>query len=193
LQHHDLVREHLGPRERRALGLAHVPEDRLRMGVVTNFSAEDNAILGYHDRAECTRGGWLDRAAIRKACEGKMAAHDVRPPLPSLRIAAFSGGNQQKLVLAREIDVDPRVLLVGQPTRGVDIGAIEFIHKKLVALRDAGKALLIVSVELDEILGLADRILVMNAGEIVGEVLRADATEEKMGLLMAGVKSEGPG
>jgi len=88
--------------------------------------------------------------------------------------------------------VDPRVLLVGQPTRGVDIGAIEFIHKKLVALRDAGKALLIVSVELDEILGLADRILVMNAGEIVGELLRADATEEKMGLLMAGVKSEGP-
>jgi len=192
LQHHDLVREHLGPRERRALGLAHVPEDRLRMGVVTNFSAEENAILGYHDRAECTRGGWLDRAAIRKACEGKMAAHDVRPPLPTLRISAFSGGNQQKLVLAREIDVDPRVLLVGQPTRGVDIGAIEFIHKKLVALRDAGKALLIVSVELDEILGLADRILVMNAGEIVGELLRADATEEKMGLLMAGVKPEGP-
>ncbi|PHX73384.1 MAG: heme ABC transporter ATP-binding protein [Opitutia bacterium] len=191
LQHHDLVREHLGPRERRALGLAHVPEDRLRMGVVTNFSAEDNAILGYHDRAECNRGALLDRAAIRKACEGKMAAHDVRPPLPTLRISAFSGGNQQKLVLAREIDVDPRVLLVGQPTRGVDIGAIEFIHKKLVALRDAGKALLIVSVELDEILGLADRILVMNAGEIVGELLRADATEEKMGLLMAGVKSEG--
>jgi len=193
LQNHDLVREHLGPRERRALGLAHVPEDRLRMGVVTNFSAEDNAILGYHDRAECNRGALLDRAAIRKACEGKMAAHDVRPPLPTLRISAFSGGNQQKLVLAREIDVDPRVLLVGQPTRGVDIGAIEFIHKKLVALRDAGKALLIVSVELDEILGLADRILVMNAGEIVGELLRADATEEKMGLLMAGVKSEGAG
>lgn len=161
------------------------------MGVVTNFSAEDNAILGYHDRAECTRGGWLDRTAIRKACEGKMAAHDVRPPLPSLRIAAFSGGNQQKLVLAREIDVDPRVLLIGQPTRGVDIGAIEFIHRKLIALRDAGKALLIVSVELDEILGLADRILVMNGGEIVGEVAREQATEETLGLMMAGVKGEG--
>jgi ABC-type uncharacterized transport system ATPase subunit len=106
-------------------------------------------------------------------------------------ISSFSGGNQQKLVLAREIDSDPRVLLVGQPTRGVDIGAIEFIHRKLVALRDAGKALLLVSVELDEILGLADRILVMNSGEIVGEVVRADATEEKLGLMMAGVKAEG--
>ena len=191
LQQHDLVREHLGPRERRALGLAHVPEDRLRLGVVAGFSAEDNAILGYHDRADCNRGLLLDRAAIRTACAGKMAAHDVRPPLPGLRLSAFSGGNQQKLVLAREIDVDPRVLLIGQPTRGVDIGAIEFIHKKLIALRDAGKALLIVSVELDEILGLADRILVMNAGEMVGEVAREDATEETLGLMMAGVKGEG--
>jgi simple sugar transport system ATP-binding protein len=120
-----------------------------------------------------------------------MKEHDVRPPLPSLRITAFSGGNQQKLVLAREIDCAPRVLLVGQPTRGVDIGAIEFIHKRLIALRDAGKALLVVSVELDEILALADRILVMNAGEIVGEVTRTEATEEKLGLMMAGVKGEG--
>ena len=188
---HDLVREHLDPSERRELGLAHVPEDRLRIGVVGSFSAEDNAILGYHKRADYNRGPLLNRAAIRETCEEKMLVHDVRPPLPSLRISAFSGGNQQKLVLAREIDVDPRVLLVGQPTRGVDIGAIEFIHKKLVALRDAGKALLIVSVELDEILGLADRILVMNAGEIVGELLRSEATEEKIGLMMAGVKGEG--
>ena len=184
----DLVAERLDAHERRALGLAHVPEDRLRMGVVASFSAEDNAILGYHDRANCQSGLLLNRAAIRTECEKKMSAHDVRPALPAQRISAFSGGNQQKLVLAREIDVDPSVLLIGQPTRGVDIGAIEFIHKKLVALRDAGKALLIVSVELDEILGLADRILVMNAGEIVGEVSRADATEEKLGLMMAGVK-----
>ncbi len=185
---HDLVSENLGPRERRRLGLAHVPEDRLRMGVVTRFCAEDNAILGYHDRADYQRGPLLNRAAIRADCEKKMAAHDVRPALPLLRISAFSGGNQQKLVLAREIDCDPQVLLIGQPTRGVDIGAIEFIHKKLVALRDSGKALLIVSVELEEILGLADRILVMNNGEIVGELARADATEEKIGLMMAGVK-----
>ncbi len=184
----DLVRENLDPCARRALGLAHVPEDRLRMAVVPRFAAQDNAVLGYHDRPAYSRGAWLDRKAIVGDCEKKMAAFDVRPPNPKLRISAFSGGNQQKLVLAREIDVDPRVLLVGQPTRGVDIGAIEFIHKRLVALRDAGRALLIVSVELDEILGLSDRILVMNAGEIVGEVSRAEATEEKLGLMMAGVK-----
>ncbi len=186
----DLVREQLDPRARRALGLAHVPEDRLRMGVVVEFSAADNAMLGYHDAARFNRGGLRDEAAIRAACAEKMTEYDVRPCQPELRLAAFSGGNQQKLVLAREIDADPKVLLIGQPTRGVDIGAIEFIHKQLIALRDAGKALLLVSVELDEILALADRILVMNAGEIIGELARADATEEKIGLMMAGVRAE---
>ena len=160
------------------------------MGVVASFSAQANAMLGYHDAAGYNRGLLMDGPAILAGCEQKMAAFDVRPPNPKLRISAFSGGNQQKLVLAREIDADPSVLLIGQPTRGVDIGAIEFIHKRLVALRDAGKALLIVSVELDEILGLADRILVMNGGEIIGELARADATEEKIGLMMAGVRAE---
>lgn len=191
LQGRELLREKIGPRGRRKLGLAHVPEDRLKVGVVASFPAEDNAILGYHDESASNRGLLLDRAAIRAGCDKKMAAYDVRPPHPGLRLAAFSGGTQQKLVLAREIDADPRVLLIGQPTRGVDIGAIEFIHKKLVALRDAGKGLLLVSVELEEILGLADRILVMSGGEIVGELTRADATEEKIGLMMAGVRGEG--
>jgi ABC-type uncharacterized transport system ATPase subunit len=191
LQGRELVREKLDPRARRKLGLAHVPEDRLRMGVVASFSAQANAILGYHDAPGYNRHGLTDAAAILRSCAEKMSAYDVRPPNPRLRISAFSGGNQQKLVLAREIDCDPRVLLIGQPTRGVDIGAIEFIHKKLVALRDAGKALLIVSVELEEILGLADRILVINGGEIIGELARAEATEEKIGLMMAGVKGEG--
>jgi simple sugar transport system ATP-binding protein len=176
---------------RRRLGLAHVPEDRLRLGAVAAFSAEDNAILGYQDDAAFNRGPWLDRAAIRDDCGRKMRAWDVRPAQPRLRFGAFSGGNQQKLVLAREIDRQPEVLLVGQPTRGVDIGAIEFIHRRLVALRDAGKALLLVSVELDEILGLSDRILVMAGGEIVGEVAGAEATEEKIGLLMAGIGPAG--
>jgi len=188
---HHLVREDLDARARRRLGLAHVPEDRLRMGVVAGFSAQDNAILGYHDLPAYQCGLLLDRAAVLAGCEKKMSAYDVRPPNPALRIGSFSGGNQQKLVLAREIDSDPRVLLIGQPTRGVDIGAIEFIHRQLVALRDAGKALLLVSVELEEILGLADRILVMSAGEIVGEIASADATEKKVGLMMAGVKGEG--
>ena len=180
----------LDPRARRHAGLAHVPEDRLKLGVVASFPAEDNAILGYQDRAEYNRGLLLDRGAIHAGCERKMAEYDVRPPQPGLRCSAFSGGNQQKLVLAREIGSAPRVLLVGQPTRGVDIGAIEFIHQRLVALRDAGAAVLVVSVELDEILGLADRILVMAGGEIVGDLARADATEERLGLMMAGIKAD---
>ncbi|MBI3886365.1 MAG: ABC transporter ATP-binding protein [Opitutae bacterium] len=184
----DLVGGAVDPRARRRLGLAHVPEDRLRRGVVAGFSAQANSILGYQDRAAYNRGLLADQAAILAGCERQMATYDVRPPNPRLRLTAFSGGNQQKLVIARELEADPQVLLVGQPTRGVDIGAIEFIHRQLVALRDAGKAVFLVSVELDEILGLADRILVIAGGEIVGELARADATEERLGLMMAGVK-----
>jgi ABC-type uncharacterized transport system ATPase subunit len=180
----------IGQADRRSQGVAHVPEDRLRVGVVGSFSAEDNAILGYHARPHYNRGGFLARHVIREDCQSKMASFDVRPPNPSLRITAFSGGNQQKIVLAREIDCGPSILIVGQPTRGVDIGAIEFIHRRLVELRDAGKAVLVVSVELDEIMGLSDRILVMAGGEIVGEVAGAGATEEALGLLMAGVRGE---
>ncbi len=186
-----LVAGAMGPRARRRLGLAHVPEDRLRLGVVAAFSAEDDLILGYQDGAEVNRGGWLRRRVLRRRCEQAMADYDVRPPKPPLRITAFSGGNQQKLVLAREIGAHPAVLIVGQPTRGVDIGAIEFIHRRLLELRDAGVAILLVSVELEELLNLADRILVMAGGEIVGELPRAEATEQRIGLMMAGVKGEG--
>ncbi len=192
LNGYDVTAAALDARARRRLGLAHIPEDRLRMGVVAAFSAEDNAILGYHERPQYQRRGVFRRAAIRRDCEQKMAVHDIRPPAPCLPITAFSGGNQQKLVLAREMEAGPSVLLVGQPTRGVDIGAIEAIHRRLVALRDAGKALLLVSVELDEIRALADRILVMHAGEIVGEMLPGEATEEKLGLMMAGMKPDRP-
>jgi general nucleoside transport system ATP-binding protein len=179
-----------GSAGRREKGLAHVPEDRLRMGVVASFSAEDNAILGYQGRPQYASAGFLRRREIRTGCESKMAAYDIRPPDPGLRITSFSGGNQQKLVLAREIESGPAILIVGQPTRGVDIGAIEFIHRQIVGLRDSGKAILVVSVELDEIMGLSDRILVMAGGEIVGELEGAGATEEAVGLLMAGVKGE---
>ena len=121
------------------------------------------------------------------------AEYDVRPGDGALPTSAFSGGNQQKIVLARELDRHPDLLLIGQPTRGVDIGAIEFIHRRLVALRDAGTALLVVSVELDEILALADRILVMHDGRIVGEVAQATATERTIGLMMAGVGPQAAG
>jgi len=187
----DLVRGAIGPRERRRLALAHVPEDRLRQGLVPAFSAQDNALLGYQDLPAYNRCGLLRPAAIRGRCERMLRDYDVRPADPALRLSAFSGGNQQKLVLAREIGGDPEVLLVGQPTRGVDIGAVEFIHRRLVGLRDAGTALLLVSVELDEILGLADRILVMFDGAIVGTVAAADATEQRLGRMMAGVLEDG--
>jgi simple sugar transport system ATP-binding protein len=179
-----------GARERRGQGLAHVPEDRLKMGVIASFSAADNGILGYHDRSEYLWGPFLNRGAIRSSCARKMSEWDVRPQQPDRRILAFSGGNQQKLVLAREIDSRPQVLIVGQPTRGVDIGAIEFIHRRLVALRDAGVAILLISVELEEILGLSDRILVMAGGVISGEMDRSEATEERLGLMMAGIGRE---
>jgi simple sugar transport system ATP-binding protein len=157
------------------------------MGLVIPFSARESAILGCHDEAAYNSGLRLRRAAVDSSFRRQASEYDVRPPEGALPTSAFSGGNQQKIVLARELDRDPDLLLVGQPTRGVDIGAIEFIHRRLVALRDSGKAVLLVSVELDEILALADRILVMHDGRIVGEVPQAAATERTIGLMMAGV------
>ena len=132
----------------------------------------------------------MDNNAIRKETEEKMKRFDVRPPNPKLTAKNFSGGNQQKIVLAREIERNPDLLLVGQPTRGVDIGAIEFIHQQIVALRDQGKAILLISVELDEILSLSDRVLVMFDGEIMGERNPANTNEKELGLLMAGVSEK---
>jgi ABC-type uncharacterized transport system ATPase subunit len=175
------------PHGMRGLGLAHVPEDRQRMGLIMPFVAQESAILGYHDEPTYNRGVHLRRGAVAAGFRRQAAEYDVRPREGALLTSAFSGGNQQKIVLARELDRNPDLLLVGQPTRGVDIGAIEFIHRRLVALRDAGKAILVVSVELDEILALADRILVMHDGRIVGEMPQATATEREIGLMMAGV------
>ncbi|MGD1877385.1 MAG: ABC transporter ATP-binding protein [Kiloniellaceae bacterium] len=180
----------LDPSTMRAMHAAHVPEDRLRSGLVRTFAAEESAILGYHNDPLYNAGPVLKGVAIRQDCAHKMADFDVRPQAPALKTANFSGGNQQKIVLARELSRGPRLLLVGQPTRGVDIGAIEFIHKNLVAMRDAGSAVLLVSVELDEIMSLADRILVMFEGRIVGELPAADANERLLGLMMANAATE---
>jgi simple sugar transport system ATP-binding protein len=173
-------------RRMRGERVAHVPEDRQRMGLVLPFEACENTILGYHRAEVYGRGAFLDRGAMTADTRAKMERYDVRPPLPERRISLFSGGNQQKLVLAREIERDPELLIVGQPTRGVDIGAIEFIHQRLVELRDRGKAILLVSVELEEIRALADRLLVMFAGTIAGE--RPPSTSEaELSALMAGL------
>jgi simple sugar transport system ATP-binding protein len=171
----------------RTKGLGHVPEDRLRMGLVRDFCAYENAILGYHLDPEYSHHGLLATRGIIGTCLRWMRGYDVRPTNAQLKAGAFSGGNQQKLVLAREMEHDPDLLLVGQPTRGVDIGAIEFIHKRLIEMRDRGKAVLLVSVELDEIRSLADRILVMFDGTLTGELAGEDADERRIGLLMAGV------
>lgn len=175
-----------GPAEMRELGLAHVPEDRQRQGMVGTFRASETSILGYQSGPPFSRNYILNNPAARAHCAELMERFDVRPRSPGLRSSHFSGGNQQKLILAREMARKPKVLLVGQPTRGVDIGAIEFIHRQLVNSRDEGCAVLVVSVELDEILSLADRILVMFAGRIVGEVAAGEADERKLGLMMAG-------
>lgn len=174
------------PARMRALGLAHVPEDRLRQGMVAAFEAAETSILGYQDGPPFTRHYLLDGPAVGAHCAELMERFDVRPRSPDLLSSHFSGGNQQKLVLAREIARRPSVLLVGQPTRGVDVGAIEFIHRELVKARDSGCAVLVVSVELEEILSLADRILVMFAGRIVGEVEPGRVDERALGLMMAG-------
>jgi simple sugar transport system ATP-binding protein len=142
--------------------------------------------LGYDGLPEYASGGWMNHAAMRRATATMMERFDVRPRDPALRSRSFSGGNQQKLVLARELGQSPRVLLVGQPTRGVDIGAIEFIYAQLRAMRDAGCAVLVVSSELDEILALSSRVIVMNQGRVAGELLIEDCTEASLGLLMVG-------
>ena len=185
--------EPLGASEIRRRGLAHVPEDRQHMGLVIPFEACESSILGYQDDPSYANGPLLNRATIIDETRRKMEAFDVRPGTPTLTTGSFSGGNQQKIVLAREISRDPDVLVVGQPTRGVDIGAIEFIHNRLIALRDAGKAVLLVSVELEEIMSLADRILVMFDGQIVGEVSPQEANEQMLGLMMAGIDPRASG
>lgn len=176
-------------RARRARSIAHVPEDRQREGLIMDFSAWENTAFGYHRDPDYQSGLLLNNAAIRADTEAKMGRFDVRPPNPALAAKNFSGGNQQKIVLAREIERNPDLLLVGQPTRGVDIGAIEFIHQQIVALRDKGKAILLVSVELEEILALSDRVAVMFDGHIMGERLSSETDEKELGLLMAGVET----
>lgn len=173
------------PARLRDLGLAHVPEDRHRMGLVLPFAAYQSSILGYQRADKYNHRLILDEPAILTEYTERAGQFDIRPRDPLLGSSNFSGGNQQKIVLAREIGAEPSLLLVGQPTRGVDIGAIEFIHQQLMDMRNEGKGILLVSVELDEIMSLADRILVICGGVITGELSREEANERTLGLLMA--------
>ena len=179
------VESPVNPSQLRDNHVQHVPEDRLKLGLVRPFTAAESSVLGYQRRDRFNVRGLLRLNTIKAACKQLMQGFDVRPGDPKLKSASFSGGNQQKLILARELAQAPQVLLVGQPTRGVDIGAIELIHEKIVAMRDSGCAVLLISVELDEIMALADRIIVMFEGRIVAEVAGSEADKTRLGLMMA--------
>ena len=178
----------LDVRRRAALGLAHIPEDRQSRGLVLDYSVADNLILGRQASFAHRPAGRLDRRRILANARDCLARFDIRPADPALPARALSGGNQQKVIIAREMGGDFSVLLASQPTRGVDVGAVEFIHAQLRAARDAGKAILLVSAELAEILALADRVAVMYRGRIVGLMPRDEASVETIGPLMTGAQ-----
>ena len=173
--------------------MSHIPEDRHKHGLVLDYTLEDNMVLQrYFEPQFVSKAGFLKRKAIREYAARLIDQYDVRSGQGPVTLArSMSGGNQQKAIIAREIDKDPELLIAVQPTRGLDVGAIEYIHKQIVAQRDAGKAVLLVSLELDEVMSLSDRILVIYEGEIVGELDPKTTTAEEMGLYMAGAKRKG--
>ncbi len=175
----------LSGRRRRELGIGHIPEDRHRRGLLMSSDLAENSILGVHYRPPAASSiGIMDRAGIKRRVDHIIENFDVRPPISELPAKSLSGGNQQKLIIGREFELDPKLLIVSQPTRGVDIGAIEFIHRKLIELRDAGTAVLLVSAELEEVTALSDRLLVIREGEIVAEVDPEVTSVEEIGMKM---------
>jgi ABC-type uncharacterized transport system ATPase subunit len=176
----------LDARQRKQHGVAHIPEDRHRRGLLLPFDLSGNSILGVHRNVPISGAVLLNQPYIDERAERLVKEYDVRPPNIALSAKALSGGNQQKLIVARELDINPKLILISQPTRGVDIGAIEFIHKKIIEYRDHGAAVLLVSAELDEVLSLSDRVIVMYDGRIVGEVNPKTVSEEEIGLMMTG-------
>lgn len=184
---------HESIRKKNTSGMSHIPEDRHKHGLVLDYSLENNMVLQrYFEPQFCNKAGFLKRDAIREYANGLIDKFDVRSGQGAITIArSMSGGNQQKAIIAREIDRNPDILLAVQPTRGLDVGAIEYIHKQLVAQRDAGHAVLLVSLELEEVMSVPDRILVMYEGEIVGELDPKKTTVEELGLYMVGAKRGG--
>ena len=183
---------HASIRQRSLMGMSHIPEDRHKHGLVLDYTLEDNMVLQRYFEPEFTdKAGFLRRKNIRAYADRLIEQYDVRSGQGAATPArSMSGGNQQKAIVAREIDKNPELLVAVQPTRGLDVGAIEYIHKQLVAQRDAGKAVLLVSLELDEVMDVPDRILVMYEGEIVGELDPKNTTQEELGLYMAGAKRD---
>ena len=183
---------HASIRQRSKDGMSHIPEDRHKHGLVLDYTLEKNMVLQRYWEPEFQNHGFIKQAAVRAYSDRLIEQYDVRSGQGSVTIArSMSGGNQQKAIIAREIDKDPKLLVAVQPTRGLDVGAIEYIHKQIVAERDRGTAVLLVSLELDEVMNLSDRILVMYEGEIVGEFDPKKTTVQELGLYMAGAKKQG--
>jgi simple sugar transport system ATP-binding protein len=177
------------PRAVREQGAGHIPEDRHRRGLVLDYTVAQNLILGIHYRKPFVKKRLIDVinfAAIKEKANRLVDEFDIRPPDPENPAGNLSGGNQQKVIVAREFDQDPKLLIAAQPTRGIDVGSIEFIHQRLIQARDQGKAVLLVSADLEEILSISDRIAVMYEGEIVGILDPEEATERRLGLMMTG-------
>ena len=183
---------HASIRQRSKDGMSHIPEDRHKHGLVLDYSLENNMVLQRYWQPEFQKGGFIQSDKVREYSDKLIAQYDVRSGQGSSTIVrSMSGGNQQKAIIAREIDKDPKLLVAVQPTRGLDVGAIEYIHRQIVAERDKGKAVLLVSLELDEVMNLSDRILVMYEGEIVGEFDPKTTTVQELGLYMAGARKQG--
>ena len=181
-------------RQRSKDGMSHIPEDRHKHGLVLDYTLEKNMVLQRYWQPEFQNHGFIRQDKVREYSDRLIQQYDVRSGQGSLTIArSMSGGNQQKAIIAREIDRDPKLLVAVQPTRGLDVGAIEYIHRQIVAERDKGKAVLLVSLELDEVMNLSDRILVMYEGEIVGEFDPKTTTVQELGLYMAGARKQGKG
>lgn len=179
----------LSVRDRICSGMAYIPEDRHKHGLILDYSVEDNLVLKLYNQEPYSKKGLLNRESIHQHAEEVIVEFDIRAGQGvSSSARSLSGGNQQKAIVGREIDLNPELLIAVQPTRGLDVGAIEYIHKRLVEQRDKGKAVLLVSLELDEILNLSDRIAVINSGELVGTVDASKTNENEIGLMMAGVK-----
>mgnify|MGYP001511623166 FL=1 len=178
-------------RERSKLGMSHIPEDRHKYGLILDYTLEENLVLQRYWQPEFQKHGFLRKGMIRQYAEKLIRQYDIRSGQGPVTIArSMSGGNQQKAIIAREIDREKELLVAVQPTRGLDVGAIEYIHKQLIAQRDAGKAILLVSLELDEVMNVSDRILVMYEGEIVGEFDPKTTSVNELGLYMAGAKRQ---
>ncbi len=178
------------PKHLFALGMAHVPEDRQEDGLVSSFPIKDNLILNTYQNSPFSKGLVMNRAAIDSSAEKLVKEYDVRTPSIEVNASALSGGNQQKIIVAREFSHSNNLLIASQPTRGFDVGSIQYIHGQIVAKRDEGAAVIIISSELDEVLALGDRIAVMYDGGIIGVLERSEATRERCGMLMAGLSGE---